>query len=145
LNILVIFDGRIFQDSRHTYGYKLCSSCRQLFPLFVRGILHTGVSQEKGNKLPRCFNFTFHYIDDVLSLNNSRFGDLFDRICPIKLEIKDTARYNSYLDLHIEIDSEGRLITKLYDKRDYFNFPIGNFPFICIFQQHLHMEYISLS
>jgi hypothetical protein len=30
----------------------------------------------------------------------------------------------SYLDLHLEIDSEGRLRTKLYDKRDDFNFPI---------------------
>jgi hypothetical protein len=31
----------------------------------------------------------------------------------------------------IEIDSEGRLRTKLYDKRDDFNFPMVNFPFIC--------------
>jgi hypothetical protein len=29
------------------------------------------------------------------------------------------------------VDSEGRLRTKLYDKRDDFNFPIVNFPFIC--------------
>jgi hypothetical protein len=32
--------------------------------------------------------------------------------------------------LHLEIDSEGRLRTKLYDKRDDLNFPIMNFPFI---------------
>jgi hypothetical protein len=37
----------------------------------------------------------------------------------------------SYLDLHLEIDSEGRLRAKLYDKIDDFNFPIVNFPFIC--------------
>jgi hypothetical protein len=37
----------------------------------------------------------------------------------------------SYLDLQLEIDSEGRLRTKLYDKRDYFNFSIVNFPLIC--------------
>jgi hypothetical protein len=37
----------------------------------------------------------------------------------------------SYLDLHLDIDSEGRLSTKLYDKIDNFNFPIVNFPFIC--------------
>jgi hypothetical protein len=49
-------------------------------------------------------------------------------------------RSTSYLDLHLEIDSEGRLRTKLYDKRDDLNFPIVNFPF----QQHLHMEYISI-
>jgi hypothetical protein len=29
-------------------------------------------------------------LPDVLSLNNSRFGDFFDRIYPIELEIKDT-------------------------------------------------------
>ena len=40
-------------------------------------------------------------------------------------------RSASYLDLHIEIGNEGRLRTQLYDKRDDFNFPIVNFPFIC--------------
>jgi hypothetical protein len=42
-----------------------------------------------------------------------------------------TGRSASYLDLHLEIDSEWRLRTKLYDRRDYFNFPIVNFSFIC--------------
>ena len=57
-----------------------------------------------------------------------------DRIYPIELEIKDTtdtARSTSYLDLHIEIDSDDRLRSEVYDKRDYFNFPIVNFPFVC--------------
>jgi len=57
-----------------------------------------------------------------------------DDIFPIELEIKDiteTDRSDSYLDLHLEIDSEGLLRTKLYDKRDDFNFAIVNFPFIC--------------
>ena len=80
-------------------------------------------------------NFTFSYIDDdVLSLNNSRFGNFVDCTYPIELEIKDTtdaARSASYLDLHLKIDSEGQLRTKLYDKRDDINFPILNFPFIC--------------
>ena len=74
------------------------------------------------------------YIDDVLSLNNSRIGDFVDCIYSIELEIKhttDTDMSASYLDLHLAIDSEGRLRTKLYDKRDDFNFPIVNFPFIC--------------
>jgi hypothetical protein len=76
----------------------------------------------------------FRYIDDVLSLNNSRVGDFVDRIYPIELETKDTTAIDmsaSYLDIHIEIDSEGWLRTKLYDKRYDFNFPIVNFPFIC--------------
>ena len=35
------------------------------------------------------------------------------------------------LDLHLEFDSEEQIKTKLYNKRDDFNFPIVNFPFIC--------------
>ena len=61
-------------------------------------------------------------------------GAFVDRIYPIELEKKDTTDTDmsaSYLDLHLEIDSEDRLRTKLYDKRDYFNFHIVNFPFIC--------------
>ena len=84
---------------------------------------------EKLNKVNKqTFDFIF-----VLSLSNSRFGDFVDRIYSIELEIKDTTatdRSTSNLDLHLEIDSEGRLRTKLYDKRDDLNFPIMNFPFI---------------
>jgi hypothetical protein len=110
-------------DSRYTYGYQLCSSSRRLVPLFIWGWLHTGPLQKNEKKLARSFNFTFRYIDDVLSLNDARFGDFLDRIYPIELEIKDTTdtdRSASYLDLHLEIDSEGRLRTKLYDKKRLF-------------------------
>ena len=71
----------------------------------------------------------FRYKDDVLSLNNC-----VHRIYLIEPEIKDTRdtdRSISYLDLHREIDSEGRLGMKLNDKRDDFNIPIVKFPFIC--------------
>ena len=52
---------------------------------FIQGLL-----KKNEKKLARSFKFTFSYIDDVLSLNNSRFGDFVDRIYPIELEIKDT-------------------------------------------------------
>jgi hypothetical protein len=93
----------------------------------------------------------FCYIDDVLSLTNSRFGDLFYRINPIGIEIKDipdTERSDSHLDLHIKTESGGRLRTKLYDKRDHINVPIvilSFYLYVATFQQRLHVEYISLS
>ena len=62
-------------------------------------------------KLARSFNFTFRYIDDVLSRTNSRFCDFVDHIYTIKLIIKDTTdtdRCASYLDLHLENDSDRR-------------------------------------
>jgi hypothetical protein len=64
-------------------------------------------------KFTMVFNFTFCYIDDVLPLNNSRFGYFVDRIYPIELEMKDTT-YTHMSASH----SDGRLRTKLYDKRD---------------------------
>jgi hypothetical protein len=78
-----------------------------------------------------------------LSLNNS-----VDSIYPIENEIKDTTerdRFGSYLDLHIEIDNEGRFSTKLYDKRDDINFPIVNFPLMrsTIPAAHAYGVYIS--
>jgi len=82
----------------------------------------------------RSFNFTFCYIYDVFSLNNSRLGGFVDRSYPIDLERKDTTntdRSTSYFDLQLKIGSERRLRTKLYDKKYDFNFPIVNFPFIC--------------
>ena len=59
-----------------------------------------------------------------MSLNNSRFGDDFlFHIYPIELEIKDTTDTDmvaSYLDLCLEIDSEGWIRTKFYDKGEDF-------------------------
>jgi hypothetical protein len=58
----------------------------------------------------------------------------------------DTDRSASYLNLHLGIDSEGWLRAKLLRQKGWFQFPIVNFPFIYSNnQQHLHMEYISLS
>ena len=73
--------------------------------------------------------------DDVLSLNNSKFGEYVDRIYPTELVIKNTTeteRYASHLDEHIEIDIKGGFRTKLQenDQRVDFDFPIVNFPFM---------------
>ena len=37
----------------------------------------------------------------------------------------------SFLGISLQIDIEGWLITKLYDKRDDLNVPIVDLPFIC--------------
>jgi hypothetical protein len=63
-------------------------------------------------------------IDDVLSINNSRFAEFLPLIYPPELEFKettDTASFASFLDLYLEFDDSGQIITKIYDKRDDFN------------------------
>ena len=80
------------------------------------------------------FNFTYRYIDDVLSINNPKFADYLNRIYPSELEVKETTETNnsaSYLDILLSYDTDGHMNTSLYDKRDDFNFSITNFPFLC--------------
>ena len=102
-SIFVMFGGRVFQQ---TVGIPMGTNCAPLLAElflysyeadFIQGLL-------KKNEKKLAFNFTFRYIDDVLSLNNFRFGDFVDRIYPIELEIKDTTDTDtsaSYLDLHL--------------------------------------------
>ena len=125
---IFIFGGRVFQQ---TVGIPMGTNCvhllADLFLYSSEADFIQRLLKKNDKKLARSCNFTFRYIGDVLSLNNSRFGDFVDRIYPIELEIKDTTdtdRYASYLNLHLEIDSDGRLRTKLYDKRDVSIFPL---------------------
>ena len=69
-SIFVIFCGRVFQQ---TVGIPMGTNCALLLADlflysyevdFIQGLLN---KNEK--KLARSFNFTFRYIDDVLSLN----------------------------------------------------------------------------
>jgi hypothetical protein len=62
--------------------------------------------------------FTYRYIDDVLSINNSRFSEFLPLIYPPELEVKettDTASSSSFLDLYLEFDDSGQLSTIIYD------------------------------
>jgi hypothetical protein len=55
---------------------------------------------------------SYRYIDDVLSINNSRFAEFLPLIYPPELEVKettDTASSASFLDLYLEFDDSGQL------------------------------------
>jgi hypothetical protein len=59
-------------------------------PLLIDLILYSyeaditqGLLKKKEKKITLSFYFTFRFIDDVLSLNNSQLGDYVDRIYPI--------------------------------------------------------------
>ena len=111
-NIFVYFGGTLFQQ---VVGIPMGTNCA---PLLADLFLYSH------------FNFTYRYIDDVLSINNSRFAEFLPLIYPPELEVKettDTASSASILDLYLEFDDSGQLSTKIYDKRDDFNFKIINF------------------
>jgi hypothetical protein len=102
----------------HSNGYELCFLLADLFLHAYESDFLQGHLKNKDRKLAKTFNSGFRYIDDVLSLNNSRFGDYLHRIYPNELEVKDTTdiqKSASYLDIHLEMDNGGRTIkNKLY-------------------------------
>ena len=68
------------------------------------------------------------------SIYDSRFPEFLPLIYPPELEVNDTtdtASSASFLDIYLEFDDSGQLSTKIYDKRDDFNFKIINFPNMC--------------
>ena len=66
----------------------------------------------------------------------------------VNLKLKNTTESSTsaaYLVCYHCIE-KGKLVTRLYDKRDDFNFPIVNFPvLVAIFLRHLHTEFVSLN
>jgi hypothetical protein len=63
----------------------------------------------------RAFNFTYRYIDDVLSINNSRFAEFLSLIYPPELEVKettDTASSASFLYFDKILVSEYKLFKR---------------------------------
>ena len=134
LMIFVVFAGKVFQQ---IVGIPMGTNCA---PLLADIFLYSYEAEfiqslhSAGKKrLASQFNFTYRYIDDVLSINNPDFENYLGQMYPPELEIKDTTESNtsaSYLDLLLSIGRDGQLRTSLYDKRDDFNFNITNFPFL---------------
>ena len=80
----------------------------------------------------KTFNSMSRYIDDLLNIDNLYFAGMDNQIAPPELQpnkasTSDTEAY--FLDLHLSI-SNGFVSSKIYDKRDDFDFDIVNFPFL---------------
>ena len=74
-------------------NYSPLTTKRQIKRISTRQTSYRGFSKKKRKKrkkLARSFNFLFRYIDDVLSLNNSKFSNYDDCFYPIKFAIMNT-------------------------------------------------------
>ena len=105
-----------------------------IFLLLIRSGIHTVLALDRHETFGISeFNFTYSYIDDVLSINKPDFENYLGQMYPPELEIKDTTESNTsafYFDLLLSIGRDGQLHTSLYDKRDDFNFHTTNFSFL---------------
>ena len=104
-NKFVSFEGTLLQQ---VFGIPMGTNCAPLLAdLFLYSyeseFLQKLVKDKKIHEA-RAFNFTYRYIDDVLSINNFRFAEFLPLIYPPELEVKettDTASSASFLDLYL--------------------------------------------
>ena len=106
------------------------------------------LSDDKQADVIDAFNTTSRYLDDILNINNVYFDNMVSQIYPSELQLNKANASDTeaaFLDLHLSISND-IVSTKIYDKRDDFDFETVNFPFLDGDVLVLHpMESISLN
>ena len=103
-----------------------------LFLFCYGGDFMLSLSEDTQSEIIEAFSSTSRYLDDLLNIDNNFFDSMVNRIYPSELQLNKTNVSDtdaSFLDLHLCI-SDGFVKTKIYDKRDDFDFDIVNFPFL---------------
>ena len=113
------------------------TNCAELFAEFFlysyENEFLDNVIRSSHRRLVRSFNLCYRYIDDLIGFSNKNFLDYLTEIYPSQLTVEKVNKLDhlaDYLELTLIRDSGGKLSTRLYDKRDDFDFIIVNFPFL---------------
>ena len=90
------------------------------------------LSEDNQSNVIEAFNSTSRYLDDLLNIDNNFFDSMVNRNHPSELQlnkanVSDTEA--SFLDSHVS-KWDGFVKTKIYEKRNDFDFDIVNFPFL---------------
>ena len=78
------------------------------------------------------FKYTSRYLDDIFSIENPAFAEHIPDIYPRGMQLNKANtldKETSFLDLNIKV-IVNNIHTSVYDKRDYFGFPIVNVPWL---------------
>ena len=86
------------------------------------------LSDDKQADVIDAFNTTSRYLDDVSNINNVYFDNMVSQIYPSELQLNKANTSDTeaaFFDFHLSI-SNNIVSTKIYDKRDDFDFEIVN-------------------
>ena len=90
------------------------------------------LSDNNQTDIIEAFNSTSRYLDDLLNIANPYFEQMVGQIYPTEPQLNKANSSDTeapFLDLNLSI-TNGIVSSKIYDKRDDFNFEIVNFPFL---------------
>ena len=132
-NIFIRFGSKLY---RQIVGIPMGTNCAplvaDLFLFCYERDFMLSLSDNNQADIIEAFNSTSGYLDDLLHIDNPYFEQIVGQIYPAELQLNkanysDTEAPFLYLNLSI---TNGIVSSKIYDKRDDFNFEIVNFPFL---------------
>ena len=113
-------------------GTKCVTLVADLFLFCYERDFMISLSDDKQADIVDAFNSTFRYLDGILNINNVYFDTMVSQIYPSELQLNKANTSDTeaaFLDLHLSISND-IVSTKMYDKRDDFDFEIVNFPLL---------------
>ena len=104
----------------------------ELFLFYYERDFMLSLSDNNQTDIIEAFYSTSRYLYDLLNINNTYFEQMVGQIYPTEHQL-NKANYSyteaPFLDLNLSI-TNGIVSSKIYDKRDDFNFEMVNFPFL---------------
>ena len=131
-NIYIRFGTVIQANCWYSNGTNCAPLVADLFLFCYERDFMTSLSDVKQAEIIEAFKSTSRYLDDLLNIDNSYFEGMVNRIYPPELQLNKTNTSDTeapFLDLHLSV-SNGFVSSKIYDKRDDFDFDIVNFRFL---------------
>ena len=132
-NIYIRFGTKLY---RQIVGIPMGTNCAplvaDLFLYCYERDFMDSLNHDNQADVIEAFNSTSRYLDDLLNIDNPYFECMVNQIYPPELQLNKaniTDTEAPFLDLHLS-DADGFVSSKIYDKRDDFDFDIVNFPFL---------------
>ena len=113
-------------------GTKCAPLVADLFLFYDERDFMTSLSDVTQTKIVEALKSTCRYLDKLLNIDNPYFEGMINCFYPPELQLNKANTSDTeapFLDLHLSI-SNGFVSSKIYDKRDDFDFDIVNFPFL---------------
>ena len=132
-NIFIRFGSKLY---RQIVGIPMGTNCAplvaDLFSFCFERDFMLSLSDNNQTDIIEAFNSTSRYLDDLLNIDNPYFEQMVGQIYPTELQLNKANSSDTeapFLDLNLSI-TNGIVSSKIYDKRDDFNFEIVNFHFL---------------
>ena len=132
-NIFIRFGTKQYRQVVAIYmGTNCAPLVADLFLFCYKRDFMMSLSEDKQADVIDAFNTTSRYLDNISNINNVYFDNMVSQLNPSELQLNKANTSDTeaaFLDLHLSISND-IVSTKIYDKRDDFDFEIVNFPFL---------------